>query len=89
VRYVQSFFVERHQSDLLQFASYGFIVLAVEHRDGSGPRSFINQPGSGEVEFDKAGEKRDPKKFHKKHGDTHYDVVVSCDLQCTVILQYG
>ena len=55
------------------------MVIAVEHRDGSGPRSFINQPGSGEVEFDKAGEKRNPKKFHRKHGDTHYDVVVSVD----------
>ncbi|KAG9737321.1 hypothetical protein KCU59_g9506, partial [Aureobasidium melanogenum] len=43
--------------------------------DGSGPRSFINQPGSGEVRFDKAGERRDPEKHHRSHGDTHYDVV--------------
>ncbi|KAI9744447.1 MAG: hypothetical protein M1818_001976 [Claussenomyces sp. TS43310] len=27
-----------------EFASYGFIVVAVEHRDGSGPRSFVNLP---------------------------------------------
>ena len=27
-----------------EFASYGFIVCAVEHRDGSGPRTFINEP---------------------------------------------
>ncbi|KAK3672321.1 hypothetical protein LTR78_007861 [Recurvomyces mirabilis] len=25
-----------------EFASYGFVVCAVEHRDGSGPRSYIN-----------------------------------------------
>ncbi|KAI8933678.1 hypothetical protein NX059_009396 [Plenodomus lindquistii] len=25
-----------------EFASYGFVVCAVEHRDGSGPRSFVN-----------------------------------------------
>ncbi|KAI4735890.1 hypothetical protein E4T50_13588 [Aureobasidium sp. EXF-12298] len=63
-----------------EFASYGFVVLALEHRDGSGPRSFINQPGSGEVRFDKAGERRDPKKHHRSHGDTHYDVVVRLPL---------
>jgi platelet-activating factor acetylhydrolase len=27
-----------------EFASYGFIVVSVEHRDGSGPRSYINHP---------------------------------------------
>ena len=31
-----------------EFASYGFVVIAVEHRDGSGPRSFINHPETGE-----------------------------------------
>ncbi|KAJ4358268.1 uncharacterized protein N0V89_002848 [Didymosphaeria variabile] len=31
-----------------EFASYGFIVCAVEHRDGSGPRSIINHTMEGE-----------------------------------------
>ncbi|EMD01054.1 hypothetical protein BAUCODRAFT_50008, partial [Baudoinia panamericana UAMH 10762] len=32
-----------------EFASYGFVVCAVEHRDGSGPRTYVNftkQPGA-------------------------------------------
>ncbi|TVY88533.1 Platelet-activating factor acetylhydrolase, partial [Lachnellula willkommii] len=27
-----------------EFASYGFIVIALEHHDGSGPRTFVNLP---------------------------------------------
>ncbi|KAK0841622.1 hypothetical protein LTR03_009763 [Friedmanniomyces endolithicus] len=32
-----------------EFASYGFIVCAVEHRDGSGPRSYVNHAKSSET----------------------------------------
>ncbi|CAI6339735.1 unnamed protein product [Periconia digitata] len=31
-----------------EFASYGFVVCAVEHRDGSGPRSIVNFPKNRE-----------------------------------------
>jgi platelet-activating factor acetylhydrolase len=27
-----------------EFASYGFVVISMEHRDGSGPRTYINLP---------------------------------------------
>jgi platelet-activating factor acetylhydrolase len=30
-----------------EFASYGFVVVSIEHRDGSGPRTFINLPERG------------------------------------------
>jgi platelet-activating factor acetylhydrolase len=30
-----------------EFASYGFVVCAVEHRDGSGPRSYVNHAKTG------------------------------------------
>ena len=35
-----------------EFASYGFVVCAVEHRDGSGPRSIVNHPKEGNGTLD-------------------------------------
>lgn len=32
-----------------EFASHGFVVVAVEHRDGSGPRTVVNYPPEGSV----------------------------------------
>lgn len=47
-----------------EFASYGFVVCAVEHRDGSGPRSFVNH---------KKGDKS------KKHGQKTSEEHISED----------
>ncbi|GAB7365515.1 hypothetical protein MBLNU230_g6588t1 [Neophaeotheca triangularis] len=33
-----------------EFASYGFVVCAVEHRDGSGPRTYVNHAPKAEQE---------------------------------------
>lgn len=38
-----------------EFASYGFVVCAVEHRDGSGPRSFINHRKRDNIKKDCRG----------------------------------
>jgi platelet-activating factor acetylhydrolase len=56
---------------MAQFASFGFIVCAIEHRDGSAPRSFVNRPvgqqangDMGEVPDAKVNER--PKKMSAK-----------------------
>jgi platelet-activating factor acetylhydrolase len=41
-----------------EFASYEFVVVAVEHRDGSGPRTYVNRTNEGEgsaEDFEKRG----------------------------------
>lgn len=57
-----------------EFASYGFVVCAVEHRDGSGPRTFVNHTDNGVgsmAEREQTG--RVDHKFDER--DTGYDVV--------------
>lgn len=40
-----------------EFASYGFVVCALEHRDGSGPRTFVNRAEAAKA--DKESEESD------------------------------
>lgn len=57
-----------------EFASYGFIVCAVEHRDGSGPRSYVNHPLSHPISEKGDGEKADVDHSAKEESQG-YDVV--------------
>ncbi|GAB7349613.1 hypothetical protein MBLNU459_g0298t1 [Dothideomycetes sp. NU459] len=54
-----------------EFASHGFVVFALEHRDGSGPRSFVNQPGGSEISLDEKGDGH----HDIKHNGGSYDRV--------------
>ncbi|KAK5112803.1 hypothetical protein LTR85_011137 [Meristemomyces frigidus] len=57
-----------------EFASYGFVVCAIEHRDGSGPRTYVNHAKSGlgtMIEREKEGDV-DHDATEKKRG---YDVI--------------
>ena len=56
-----------------EFASHGFIVCAVEHRDGSGPRSLVNHPT---MSSEKQAEAQENGQYGK-HGSAskNYDMV--------------
>jgi len=59
-----------------EFASYGFICAAVEHRDGSGPRTYVNYAKEGEGSQSEREEHdgidHTPKSVKKKHDAIDY-----------------
>jgi platelet-activating factor acetylhydrolase len=55
-----------------EFASHGFVVLAIEHRDGSGPRTFINIP-KNDLRYTK--ENVDVTEEDKERGWTRMDYI--------------
>ncbi|KAF4553908.1 Platelet-activating factor acetylhydrolase-like protein 3 [Elsinoe fawcettii] len=60
-----------------EMASYGFVVCAVEHRDGSGPRTYINRPKDltpEELEDEKLGHSidRGPRKIRNGYEVVDY-----------------
>ncbi|KAI0843936.1 platelet-activating factor acetylhydrolase, isoform II-domain-containing protein [Daldinia vernicosa] len=48
-----------------ELAGNGFIIVAVEHRDGSGARSYVNIPPSGELADGLKINNTNPKRFYK------------------------
>lgn len=59
-----------------EFASYGFVCAAVEHRDGSGPRTIVNHPKEGEGSSTEreggGGVDHGPKEMHRGYGRVDY-----------------
>jgi platelet-activating factor acetylhydrolase len=59
-----------------KFASYGFVVLSIEHRDSSGPRTFVNPPKRG---VDQATGEVDVSDEDRKSGYSRMDYVFPKD----------
>ena len=58
-----------------EFASYAFVVVALEHRDGTGPRTLINHPAEGltnDPEYKKEDNINGPSVKSKGSFDTVY-----------------
>lgn len=57
-----------------EFASHGFIVCAIEHRDGSGARTFVNHPPQDLDSYGEGGVKGKADRS-SEHGNRNYDVI--------------
>ncbi|KAK5202567.1 hypothetical protein LTR41_011686 [Exophiala xenobiotica] len=57
-----------------ELASHGFVVVALEHRDGSGPRTLINHPPKGPASRECVEERGDIEHF-KHNQNRPYDIV--------------
>ncbi|KAF2006668.1 hypothetical protein P154DRAFT_416653, partial [Amniculicola lignicola CBS 123094] len=57
-----------------EFVSYGFVVCALEHRDGSGPRTFVNHTREGEGSMEE-GEKKGGVDHSDQERDSGYGKV--------------
>jgi platelet-activating factor acetylhydrolase len=54
-----------------EFASYGFVVIAMEHRDGSAPRTYINLP-KRDGQLDNEGMVHSPQSEEKRYTRMDY-----------------
>ncbi|GIZ39670.1 hypothetical protein CKM354_000304500 [Cercospora kikuchii] len=64
-----------------ELSSYGHIVVAIEHRDGSGPRTYVNYPKQGEgsmADLEARGE-LDHLSYEREQGYTVIDYVFPKD----------